>query len=135
VSQPHHPHREGLVYGVGALHAAARGDRMMWALHRAALSNGIVPLIPAVAVAEGFRTEARSDRILELLDGTEVEPFTAEAARRTGELAVRCDTSEMAVMAVIELADRRNCAVVAQRQTVLRNAATQLGHDLVLYAV
>jgi len=108
---------------------------MMWALHRAALSNGIVPLIPAVAVAEGFRTEARSDRIMELLDGTEVEPFTAEAARRSGELAVRCDTSELSVMAVIELADRRNCAVVAQRQTVLRNAATQLGHELVLYAV
>jgi hypothetical protein len=129
------PRREGLVYGVGALHAAARGDRMMWALHRAALSNGIVPLIPAVAVAEGFRTEARSDRIVELLDGTEVEPFTSEAARRTGELAVRCDTSELAVMAVIELADRRNCAVVAQRQAALRNAATQLGHELVLYAV
>ncbi|MGP0031235.1 MAG: hypothetical protein ACLPVF_12090 [Acidimicrobiales bacterium] len=129
------PRREGLVYGVGALHAAARGDRMMWALHRAALSNGIVPLIPAVAVAEGFRTEARSDRVTELLDGTEVEPFTAEAARRTGELAVRCDTSELAVMAVIELADRRNCAVVAQRQNVLRHAATQLGHELVLYAV
>ena len=128
------PRREGLVYGVGALHAAARGDRMMWALHRAALSNGIVPLIP-VAVAEGFRTEARSDRIVELLDGTEVEPFTSEAARRTGELAVRCDTSELAVMAVIELADRRNCAVVAQRQAALRNAATQLGHELVLYAV
>ena len=129
------PRREGLVYGVGALHAAARGDRMMWALHRAALSNGIVPLIPAVAVAEGFRTEARSDRIVELLAGTEVEPFTSEAARRTGELAVRCDTSELAVMAVIELADRRNCAVVAQRQAALRNAATQLGHELVLYAV
>lgn len=129
------PRREGLVYGVGALHAAARGDRMMWALHRAALSNGIVPLIPAVAVAEGFRTEARSDRIVELLDGTEVEPFTSEAARRTGELAVRCDTSELAVMAVVELADRRNCAVVAQRQAALRNAATQLGHELVLYAV
>jgi hypothetical protein len=129
------PRREGLVYGVGALHAAARGDRMMWALHRAALSNGIVPLIPAVAVAEGFRTEARSDRIVELLDGTEVEPFTSEAARRSGELAVRCDTSELAVMAVIELADRRNCAVVAQRQAALRNAATQLGHELVLYAV
>jgi hypothetical protein len=38
-------------------------------------------------------------------------------------------------MAVIELADRRNCAVVAQRQAALRNAATQLGHELVLYAV
>ena len=49
--------REGLVYGVGALHAAARGDRMMWALHRAALSNGIVPVIPAVAVAEGAKVD------------------------------------------------------------------------------
>ena len=39
---------------------------MMWALHRAALSNGIVPVIPAVAVAEGYRSEARSDRIGEL---------------------------------------------------------------------
>ena len=127
--------REGLVYGLGALHAAARGDRMMWSLHRAALSNGIVPVVPAVTVAEGYRTEARSDRIDELLAGTEVEPFTADAARRTGELAVRCDTSELAVMAVVELAERRNCAVVAQRQTVLRNAAAQLGHELVLYAV
>ena len=112
--------REGLVYGVGALHAAARNDRMMWALHRAALSNGIVPVIPAVAVAEGYRTEARGDRIAELLDG---------------ELAARCDTTELAVIAVVELADRRNCAVVAQRQAVLRNAAALLGHELVLYAV
>ena len=60
--------RDGLVYGVGALRAAARGDRVMWALHRAALSNGIVPVIPAVTVAEGYRTEARSDRIGELLE-------------------------------------------------------------------
>ena len=89
----------------------------------------------AVAVAEAYRTEARGDRISELLDGTEVEPFSGEAARRSGELAARCDTSEMAVIAVIEAADRRNCAVVAQRQTVLRSAASLLSHELVLYAV
>ena len=127
--------REGLVYGLGALHAAARGDRMMWALHRAALSNGIVPVIPAVTVAEGYRTEARSDRIGELLAGTEVEPFSGEAARRSGEIAARCDTSDLSVVAVVEVAERRNCAVVAQRQTVLRTAASLLGHELVLYAV
>jgi hypothetical protein len=107
----------------------------MWALHRAALSNGIVPVIPAVAVAEGYRSEARGDRIAEFLDGTEIEPFTGDAARRSGELAARCDTTELAVIAVVELADRRNCAVVAQRQAVLRNAAAQRGHELVLYAV
>ena len=36
---------------------------------------------------------------------------------------------------MIELAERRNCAVVTQRQTVLRTAAALLGHELVLYAV
>jgi len=117
------------------LHAAVRGDRMMWALHRAALSNGIVPLIPAVAVAEGYRIEARGDRIGELLAGTEVEPFTGEAARRSGEIAARCDTSDLAAVSVVELAERRNCAVVAQRQAILRTAAGLLGHELVLYAV
>ncbi len=119
--------REGLVYGLGALHAAARGDRMMWALHRAALSNGIVPVVPAVTVAEGYRTEARSDRIGELLAGTEVEPFGGEAARRSGEIAARCDTSDLSVVAVVEVAERRNYAVVAQRQAVLRTAASLLG--------
>ena len=127
--------REGLAYGLGALHAAARGDRMMWALHRAALSNGIVPVIPAVAVAEGYRAEARNDRIGELLAGTEVEPYTGEVARRSGEIAARCDTSDLAAVAVVELAERRTCAVVAQRQAVLRTAATLLGHELVLYVV
>jgi len=109
-------------------------DRRL-ALHRAALSNGIVPVIPAVTVAEGYRTEARSDRIGELLAGTEVEPFSGEAARRSGEIAARCDTSDLSVVAVVEVAERRNCAVVAQRQTVLRTAASLLGHELVLYAV
>ena len=57
---------------------------MMWALHRAALSNGIVPVIPAVTVAEGYRTEARSDRIGELLAGTEVEPFSGPGSLPSG---------------------------------------------------
>ena len=127
--------REGLAYGLGALHTAARGDRMMWALHRAALSNGIVPVIPAVAVAEGYHAEARSDRVGELLAGTEVEPYTGEVARRSGEIAARCDTSDLAAVSVVELAERRNCAVVAQRQAVLRTAASLLGHELVLYVV
>jgi hypothetical protein len=108
---------------------------MMWALHRAALSNGIVPVIPAITVAEGYRIEARSDRIGELLAGTEVEPFTGEVARRAGEIAARCDTSDLGVVAVVELAERRNCAVVAQRQAVMRTAASLLGHQLVLYTV
>jgi hypothetical protein len=127
--------REGVVYGVGALRAAARGERMIWALHRAALANGIVPVVPVEVIAEGFRTEARGDRLDALLAGTEVEQLSAERARRSGELAARIDTSDLVAVAVVEAAVRRNCAVVANRQAALRNASSLLGHELVLYAV
>jgi hypothetical protein len=127
--------REGLVYGVGALRAAARGDRMVWALHRAALANGIVPLVPVEVIAEGFRMEARSDRLESLLAGVAVEPLTDEGARRSGQLAARADTTDLVAVAVAETADRRNCAVVAARKAALRDTAGLLGHDLVLYAV
>ncbi len=126
---------EGVVYGVGALRAAARGERMVWALHRAALANGIVPVVPVEVIAEGFRTEARGDRLDALLDGTEVEQLSDERARRSGELAARVDTSDLVAVAVAEAAVRRNCAVVANRQAALRNASSLLGHELVLYAV
>jgi hypothetical protein len=127
--------REGLVYGVGALRAAARGDRMMWALHRAALANGIIPVVPAPVVAEGFRTEVRGDRLESLLAGVEVEQLQLESSRRLGELAARAGTGDLVAGSVAEAAARRNAAVVASRQSSLRAAAGLLGHELVLYGV
>lgn len=127
--------RTGIVYGVGALRAAARGDRVLWAIHRAALVAGVVPVVPAVVVAEGFRTEARGDRLEALLSGAEVEELSEEAARRAGELAARADTTDLAAVVVAETADRRNSAVVASRQSALRAASGLLGHELVLHGV
>lgn len=127
--------REGLVYGVAALRAAARGDRMMWALHRAALTTGIVPVVPAAAVADAYRSEGRVDRLEQLLAGTEVEPLGDERARRIGELAARAGTTDLLAVAVAESAARHGAAVVASRQNALRVVAGLLGHDVVLYAV
>ncbi len=127
--------RAGLVYGVGALRAAARGDRTFWALHRAALAHGIVPVVPVSVIAEGFRTEARGDRIQDMLDGSEIEVLDSEGARRVGELAVKASTSDLVAASVAETAARRNCAVVASRQNALTNASGLLGHKVVLHAV
>ncbi len=134
-ASPRVPARQGLVYGVGALRAAARGDRIVWALHRAALANGLVPVVPVEAIAEGFRTEARGDRLDALLAGVEVEELSDERARRSGELAARAGTTDLVAVGVAETAERRHSAVVASRQAALRNAAALLGHELVLYAV
>jgi len=127
--------RAGLVYGVGALRAAARGDRAFWAVHRAALAHGIVPVVPVSVIAEGFRTEARADRIQDLLDGAEIEPMGPEDARRVGELAVKASTTDLIAASVAETAARRNCAVIASRQNALSNAAGLLGHKLVLHSL
>jgi hypothetical protein len=127
--------RAGLVYGVGAMRAAARGDRAFWALHRAALAHGIVPVVPVSVIAEGFRTEARGDRLQDMLDGSEIEVMDADGARRVGELAVKASTTDLVAACVAETAARRNCAVVASRQNALNNASGLLGHKVVLHAV
>jgi hypothetical protein len=127
--------RAGLVYGVGAMRAAARGDRTFWALHRAALTHGIVPVVPVSVIAEGFRTEARGDRLQDMLDGSEIEVMDSNGARRVGELAVKASTTDLVAACVAETAARRNCAVVASRQNALNNASGLLGHKVVLHAV
>jgi len=127
--------KKGLVYGVGGLRAAARGDRMVWALHRATLTSDIVPVVPVGAIAEAFRTEGRGDRLEDLLAGAVVEPMGAERARIIGELAARADTADLAAVSTAEAASRRSCAVVASRQAALKAVAGLLGHELVLYAV
>ncbi len=49
----------GLVYDSGALIAADRDDRRMWALHSRALLRGVRPIVPAVAL---LRCGAKSRR-------------------------------------------------------------------------
>ncbi len=127
--------RDGIVYGVGALRAAAHGDRMVWALHRAALTYGIVPVVTVGAVAEAYRSEARADRLDALLAGVEVEPLGREGAQRAGELASRAGTADLVAASTAETAARRNAAIVNTRQAALRAATAVLGHDLVQYGV
>ena len=127
--------RDGVVYGVGALRAAAHGDRMVWALHRAALTYGVVPVVTVGAVAEAYRTVGRGDRLDALLAGTEVEPLAREGAQSTGELAARTGTADLVAVSTAEAAARRNAAVISSRQASLRAAAAVLGHDLVQYGV
>lgn len=127
--------RDGLVYGVGALRAAAHGDRIVWALHRAALTYGVVPVVTVGAVAEAYRTVGRGDRLDAFLAGTEVEPLAREGAQSTGELAARTGTADLVAVSTAEAAARRNAAVISSRQASLRAAAAVLGHDLVQYGV
>ncbi len=69
-----------LTYDTGALIAAERDDRLMWARHRAALSRSLVPTIPAGALAEAWRAGPRP-RLSRLLKGCRTEALTEDQDR------------------------------------------------------
>jgi hypothetical protein len=133
-SRPRSP-RSGLVYGAAALSAASRGDRLLWALHRAALVRGLVPVVPAMAVAEAMRTVEERDALSKLLIGTEVESLDVDRAERLGTLAASAGTDNLATVAVVESASRLNHAAVTERSPRLADLATRLDHQLILHAI
>lgn len=72
----------GLTYDTGALIAAERDDRLMWALHRATLGRGITPTVPAGVLAEAWRGGPQP-RLSSLLKGCHVEPARYRAPGRS----------------------------------------------------
>lgn len=132
--RPHSP-RSGLVYGIAALRAASKDDRLLWALHRAALVRGLVPVVPALVVAEAVRTVEERDALGEVLMGTDIEPLDVDRAERLGKLAASTGTDNLATVAVVESASRLNHAVVTGRSPRLADLATELDHQLILHAV
>ena len=123
------------MYGAAALSAASRDDRLLWALHRAALVRGLVPVVPAMAVAEAMRTVEERDALSKLLVGTEAESLDVDRAERLGTLAASAGTDNLATVAVVESASRLNHAAVTERSPRLADLATGLDHQLILHAI
>jgi len=79
-----------VVYDAGALVAADRSDRGMWAEHRVRLELGIVPIVPAAILAQVSRSPKQA-QLRRLLRGCETSPALDDAAfaHRAGALLAR----------------------------------------------
>ncbi len=75
----------GVVYDTGALVAAERNDRRLWADHRVRLEAGVVPVVPAPVVARVGRSPRRA-QLRRLLRGCEVLVLDESAAHVVGRL-------------------------------------------------
>ena len=101
----------GLTYDTGALIAAERGDRRMWALHRRTLERGRPPTVPAVVLVEAWRGAVQTSR---LLQGCAIEALEDLNARAAGALLGTCSRDVEACDAtVVEGAIRRRDTVVS----------------------
>ena len=103
----------GVTYDSGALIAAERGERPMWARHRALLLRRVVPVIPASVVAQCWRGTPRQAQLARLLTGCETEALDDTRAKATGTLAGRARTTDIVDASVVEGPFRRGDLIVS----------------------
>jgi hypothetical protein len=120
----------GVTYDTGALIAADRGERRMWARHRALLLRREVPTVPAPVVAQSWRGSDRQVLLARILSGCEVEALDDTQARSVGALAARAARSDIVDACVVEGALRRRDLVVSSDEGDLQSIATASGSRL-----
>lgn len=76
----------GLTLDAGALIAYERGDARIREILATAYARGLVPAIPAIALAEVWRGDAKDARVARLLKASSVEVVDERSAREAGRL-------------------------------------------------
>ncbi len=120
----------GVTYDTGALVAADRGERRMWARHRALLVRREVPTVPAPVVAQAWQGERRQVLLARLLVGCSVETLDDEQARSVGTLAARAATTDIVDACVAEGALRRHDLVVGSDSSDLKAIAAAVNRRI-----
>jgi hypothetical protein len=120
----------GVTYDTGALIAAERNDRRMWALHAGFLAEEVAPVVPAPVLAEAWRGGPRQANLVRMLAMCDVEWMTEEQARQVGVLAGRSGHDDVVDVTMVEGALRRGDAVVTSNREHLEKVGQAAGLTL-----
>jgi hypothetical protein len=107
----------GVTYDSGALIAADRNNRMMWALHASFMAAGIAPTVPAPVLAEAWRGGARQANLARFLALCNIEALDEDQAKAVGVLGGKSGHDDIVDITVVEGAIRRSDAVVTSNPT------------------
>ena len=116
----------GLTYDTGVLIAAERNDRLVWALHRAAVRRSIAPSVPSAVLAQSWRGGPQP-QLSRLLRGCQIENLDEETARAAGALCGAAGTADIVDASVAVVAARRNDAIVTSDPNDLERLVDALG--------
>lgn len=122
----------GVTYDTGALIAAERNDRRMWALHAGLLAEEIVPVVPAPVLAEAWRGGPRQASLARLLALCDVEEMSAQQAQNVGVLAGKAEHDDIVDVTVVEGAARRRDAVVTSNRSHIAKIAAATGKKILI---
>jgi len=126
---------KGVTYDTGALLAAERNDRRMWALHAAFLAEEIAPTVPAPVLAQAWRGGAKQASLSRLLALCTIEAMSEAQARAVGRLASQSRHDDVIDLTVVEGALRRGDAIVTSDVKDLRRIAAAVGEHVALESV
>ena len=101
----------GLTYDAGALIAAERGSRELWALHRRSLERGEVPNVPSGVLGQAWRGGPQA-QMSRLLAGCRVEDLNEARARSAGTACGAAGSSDVVDASVVVGAAARGDLVV-----------------------
>ena len=121
----------GVVYDAGALVAAERNDRKLWAEHRVRLEAGVVPVVPAPVVAQVSRSP-RQAQLRRLLRGCEIADLDELMAHAVGRLLGRSGTADVVDATVVTMAIARQAHVVTSDRDDVTRLASAAGRRLVI---
>ena len=121
----------GLTYDTGALIAAERNDRRIWALHRHSLERGIVPTVPAGVLAQGWRGGPQP-QMSRVSSGCRIEPFDEPRARSAGAVCGAAGTFDVVDAAVVVGAAARNDIIVSSDPRDLKRLSDALRITILL---
>jgi predicted nucleic acid-binding protein len=116
----------GVTYDAGALVAAERSDRRMWALHAGYLLENVAPTVPAPVLAQVWRGGSRQANVARLLRLCEIEDFDEDQARDVGVASGRAGHDDIVDVTVVEGAIRRGDVVVTSDPKHITKIATAL---------
>lgn len=119
----------GITYDTGALLAAEKGNRILWALHRRALERGVRPTVPAGVLAQAWRGGPQAE-LSRLLHGCRFEALSESASRATGAACARSTRSDVVDASVVVGAIVRDDVVLTSDPDDLAAIASALGKRL-----
>jgi predicted nucleic acid-binding protein len=123
-----------VVYDAGALIAADRSDRDVWADHRVRLELGVVPLTTAPVVAQVSRS-GRQAQLRRFLRGCDIVAFARDDGYEVGSLAGRSAHADVVDVHVVMVAHRRGFGVLTADQEDLRPVAEALPARVAIFPI
>jgi hypothetical protein len=123
-----------IVYDAGALVAAERNVRRVWALHDAALRRDVTPLVPAAVLGQVWRGGPQAG-LSRFLAGCVVVPLDESLARAAGALCGQAGTSDVVDASIVVLARITRSAVVTGDADDLRHLAGTAGWPMTVHDV